>query len=78
MSLARENSMSVTDYVIDILLIVVIFRQVRPHELTWRTAVLPLLLMMMMMAAGIIYLRPVTLQVVSLAAQAGDGSIDLW
>jgi hypothetical protein len=59
MSLARENSMSVTDYVIDILLIVVIFRQVRPHELTLRTAVLPLLLMV---AAGIIYLRPVTLQ----------------
>ena len=34
--------MSVTDYVIDILLIVVIFRQVRPHELTPRAALLPL------------------------------------
>ena len=30
--------MSVTDYVIDILLILVIFRQVRPHELTPRAA----------------------------------------
>ena len=38
MSLARENSVSVTDHVIDILLIVVIFRQVRPHKLTLRTS----------------------------------------
>ena len=37
--------MSVTDYVIDLLLIAVIFRQVRTHELTIRSAVLPLLLM---------------------------------
>jgi hypothetical protein len=49
---------SVTDYVIDILLIVVIFRQVRPHELTPRAALLPLALLV---AAGIIYLRPFTL-----------------
>jgi hypothetical protein len=46
--------MSVTDYVIDILLIAVIFRQVRPHRLTPRSALLPLVLM----AAGI-YLPPV-------------------
>ena len=51
--------MSVTDYVIDILLIVVIFRQVRPHELTPRAALLPLALLV---AAGIIYLRPFTLR----------------
>jgi FtsH-binding integral membrane protein len=50
---------SVTDYVIDILLIVVIFRQVRPHELTPRAALLPLALLV---AAGIIYLRPFTLR----------------
>ena len=34
--------MSVTDYVIDILLILVIFRAVRPHPLTPRAALLPL------------------------------------
>jgi len=50
---------SVTDYVIDILLILVIFRQVRPHELTPRAALLPLALLA---AAGIIYLRPFTLR----------------
>ena len=50
--------MSITDYVIDILLIVVIFRQVRPHELTSRAALLPLALLA---AAGVIYLRPFTL-----------------
>lgn len=50
--------MSVTDYVIDILLILVIFRQVRPHELTPRAALLPLALLGV---AGIIYLRPFTL-----------------
>ena len=50
--------MSVTDYVIDILLILVIFRAVRPHRLTPRAAVLPLVLLAV---AGIIYLRPVTL-----------------
>jgi hypothetical protein len=50
--------MSVTDYAIDILLIVVIFRQVRPHQLTPRSALLPLVLMA---AAGIIYLRSFTL-----------------
>ena len=49
--------MSVTDYVIDLLLIAVIFRQVRPHRLTPRSALLPLVLM----AAGIIYLRSFTL-----------------
>ena len=36
--------MSITDYVIDILLILLIFRQVRPHELTPRAALLPLAL----------------------------------
>ena len=46
--------MSVSDYVIDVLLIAVIFRQVRPRELTLRSAVLPLVLMV---AAGVIYLR---------------------
>ena len=51
--------MSVTDYVIDILLILVIFRQVRPHELTPRAALLPLALLA---AAGIIYLRPFTVR----------------
>lgn len=51
--------MSVTDYVIDILLILVIFRQVRPHELTPRAALLPLALLVV---AGIIYLRPFTLR----------------
>jgi hypothetical protein len=50
---------SVTDEVIDILLILVIFRQVRPHELTARAALLPLALLV---AAGIIYLRPFTLR----------------
>jgi hypothetical protein len=50
--------MSVTDYVIDLLLIVIIFRQVRMHELTTRSAVLPLLLMAV---AGFVYLRPVDL-----------------
>jgi hypothetical protein len=48
---------SVTDYVIDILLILVIFRHVRPHQLTPRAAALPLVLLAI---AGIIYLRPVT------------------
>jgi FtsH-binding integral membrane protein len=50
--------MSVTDYVIDILLILVIFRAVRPHPLTPRAALLPLVLLAI---AGIIYLRPITL-----------------
>jgi hypothetical protein len=49
---------SITDYVIDILLIVVIFRQIRPHELTPRAALLPLALLAV---AGVIYLRPFTL-----------------
>jgi hypothetical protein len=49
--------LSVTDYVIDILLILVIFRQVRPHQLTPRAALLPLVLLV---AAGAIYLRPFT------------------
>jgi hypothetical protein len=46
---------STADYLIDILLIVVIFRQVRPHQLTPRAALLPILLLM---GAAIIYLRP--------------------
>lgn len=50
--------MSITDYVVDILLILVIFRQVRPHELTPRAALLPLALLAV---AGIIYLRPFAL-----------------
>ena len=50
--------MSVTDYVIDILLILVIFRQVRPHQVTPRAALLPLTLLV---AAGAVYLRPFTL-----------------
>ena len=54
-----ENSVSITDYVIDILLILVIFRQVRPHELTLRTVVLPLVLLAV---AGIVYLRPFTVR----------------
>jgi hypothetical protein len=49
---------SVTDYVIDILLILVIFRQVRPHERTVRAALLPLIVLA---AAGAVYLRPFTL-----------------
>jgi hypothetical protein len=49
---------SVTDYVIDILLILVIFRAVRPHRLTPRAALLPLILLAI---AGIVYLRPITL-----------------
>ena len=47
--------MSVTDYVIDILLIAVILRQVRPHPLTPRAALLPLVLLAI---AGAIYLKP--------------------
>jgi hypothetical protein len=47
--------MSVADYVIDILLIAVIFRQLRPHQLTLRAAMLPLVLLAV---AGAIYLRP--------------------
>ena len=50
--------MSITDYVVDILLILVIFRAVRPHELTPRAALLPLVLLAI---AGVIYLRPITL-----------------
>jgi hypothetical protein len=53
-----EDTVSVTDYVIDILLILVIFRQVRPHPLTIRASVLPLALLVV---AGAIYLRPFTL-----------------
>jgi hypothetical protein len=49
---------SITDYVIDILLILVIFRAVRPHQLTPRAALLPLALLAV---AGVIYLRPFTL-----------------
>jgi FtsH-binding integral membrane protein len=51
--------MSVTDYVVDILLILVIFRAVRPHPLTPLAALLPLLLLAI---AGIIYLGPLTLR----------------
>ncbi len=51
--------MSLTDYVIDILLIMVIFRQVRPRQLTLRTVILPLVLVAI---AGAIYLRPITLR----------------
>jgi hypothetical protein len=47
--------MSVADYVIDILLILIIFRQVAPRELTLRAAVLPIVLLIV---AGAVYLRP--------------------
>ena len=63
--------MSVTDYVIDLLLIAVIFRQVRTHELTTRSAVLPLLLMAV---AGFVYLRPVDLHGNDLALVAVLGA----
>jgi hypothetical protein len=51
--------MSATDYVIDILLILVIFRQVPPRELTRHTVVLPLVLLAV---AAVIYLRPIALK----------------
>ena len=51
--------MSLTDYIIDILLILVIFRQVRPRHLTLHAVVLPLVLVAI---AGVIYLRPITLR----------------
>ena len=50
--------MGVTDYVIDVLLIAIILRQVRPHLLTARSAVLPLVLLV---AAWIVYFRSFTL-----------------
>jgi hypothetical protein len=46
--------MTTTDYVVDILLVVVIFWQVRPRELTARSAVLPLVILAY---AGQHYLR---------------------
>ena len=53
--------MSVTDYVVDILLILVIFRAVRPHRLTPRAALLPLVLLIVALAltyvAGIVASR---------------------
>ena len=51
--------MTTTDYVIDILLIAVIFRQVRPRQLTLGNALLPLVLVAV---AGAIYLGPVTVR----------------
>ena len=51
--------MTTTDYVIDILLIAVIFRQARPRELTLRNALLPLVLVAV---AGAVYLGPVTVR----------------
>lgn len=67
--------MSATDYIIDILLVLVIFRQVRPHQLTTRSLLLPLALLA---AAGVIYLRPVTLggndlTLIGILAAAGLG-----
>ena len=50
--------MSPVDYVIDVLLIVVIFRQTRTHALTLRSGLLPLVLLA---AAGALYLRPVSI-----------------
>ena len=47
----EENIVNITDYVIDLLLIVVIFRQVRPHQLTLHVVLL-------LAVAGAIYLRP--------------------
>jgi hypothetical protein len=66
---------SVTDYTIDILLILVIFRQVRPHQLTTRALLLPLALLA---AAGALYLWPVTLggndlALIGILAAAGLG-----
>ena len=46
--------MSTVDYVVDILLILVIFRQVRPRELKPQSAVLPLVIVVY---AGEHYLR---------------------
>lgn len=46
--------MSTADYVVDILLIVVIFWQIRPRELTTRSAVLPLAILVW---AGLHYLH---------------------
>ncbi len=51
----QEDTVSIADYVIDILLIAVIFRQVRPHRLTASVILLP---MVLLIAAGAIYLRP--------------------
>ena len=48
--------MSPVDYIIDVLLVVVIFRQTRTHQLTLRSGLLPLVLLA---AAGALYLRPV-------------------
>src|SRR3954462_13228888 len=48
------DRMSTTDYVVDILLIVVIFRQLRPRPYTLRTAILPIGIMVW---AGFHYLR---------------------
>ncbi len=79
--------MSVTDYVIDILLIAVIFRQVRARHLTPRSALLPLALLAV---AGVVYLRPFTvggndvalivvLTVIGLVLGAGSGLADkVW
>jgi hypothetical protein len=55
----KETTMNTTDYVIDILLIAVIFRQVRPHQLTLSNAALPLVLVVV---AGGLYLGPVTIK----------------
>src|SRR3954447_3245861 len=46
--------MSTTDYIVDILLIVVIFRQLRPLEVSLRTAILPIAVMIW---AGFHYLH---------------------
>jgi hypothetical protein len=51
--------MTVYDYVIDIVLVGIIFWQVRTHPLTFRSPVLPLALLVV---AGIVYLRPVRLE----------------
>src|ERR1700689_2392160 len=55
---APRPPVSTTDYVIDILLIAVIFRLVSPGELSPRDAPLPLVLVI---AAGSVYVRPTTL-----------------
>jgi hypothetical protein len=46
--------MSTTDYIVDILLIVVIFRQLRPSEVSVRTTILPIAIMVW---AGLHYLH---------------------
>src|SRR3954447_5658474 len=54
MHLLRKRDMSATDYVVDILLIVIILRHVRPSPLTARSALLPVVIIVW---AGLHYLH---------------------